>query len=91
MNNRRLCLLDLGAHGEAVNDVSVQTFAGNSIFGTATTELHTVSEHTREIKHDVYGKRQDEIFLFVRTRRNLIYLSSFLVCYQDVSSNFSKV
>ncbi|XP_015780901.1 PREDICTED: protein strawberry notch homolog 1-like [Acropora digitifera] len=36
-------LLDLGAHGEAVNDVSVQTFAGNSIFGTATTELHTVS------------------------------------------------
>jgi len=36
-------ILDLGAHGEAVNDVSVQTFAGNSIFGTATTELHTVS------------------------------------------------
>ena len=62
MNNRRLCLLDLGAHGEAVNDVSVQTFAGNSIFGTATTELHTVSKHTREIKHEVYGKRQDEIF-----------------------------
>ena len=46
MTKRRLCLLDLGAHGEAVNDVSVQTFAGNSIFGTATTELHTVSKHT---------------------------------------------
>lgn len=36
-------ILDLGAHGEAVNNLSVQTFVGNSVFGTATTELHTVS------------------------------------------------
>ncbi|XP_015769828.1 PREDICTED: protein strawberry notch-like isoform X3 [Acropora digitifera] len=37
---------ELGAHGEAVNDVRVQAFAGNSVFGTATTELHTVNvEH----------------------------------------------
>lgn len=35
-------ILDLGAHGEAVNNLSVQTFVGNSLFGTATTELHTV-------------------------------------------------
>ncbi|XP_044169513.1 protein strawberry notch-like [Acropora millepora] len=36
---------DLGAHGEAVNDVRVQAFAGNSVFGTST-ELHTVNvEH----------------------------------------------
>ena len=34
---------DLGAHGEAVTNLSVQTFAGNSTMGTATTELHTVS------------------------------------------------
>ena len=46
MNNRRPCLSDLGAHGEAVNDVSVKTFAGNSAFGTATTELHSVSKYT---------------------------------------------
>lgn len=36
-------ILDLGAHGEAVHNLSVQTFFGNSVFGTATTELHTVS------------------------------------------------
>lgn len=36
-------ILDLGANGEAVNNLSVQTFMGNSTFGTATTELHTVS------------------------------------------------
>ncbi|XP_073258615.1 protein strawberry notch homolog 1-like isoform X3 [Porites lutea] len=36
-------ILDLGAHGEAVNNRSVETFVGNSVFGTATTELHTVS------------------------------------------------
>ena len=47
MYDRRLFRLDLGAHGEAVNDVSVQTFAGNSVFGTATTELHTVSKYIR--------------------------------------------
>ena len=29
-------------------------------------------------------------FLFAKTRRNLIYLSSILVCYLDVSNNFSK-
>ena len=27
----------------------------------------------REIKHDVYGKRQDEIFFFAKIRRNLIF------------------
>ncbi|KAK2547875.1 Protein strawberry notch-like protein 1 [Acropora cervicornis] len=32
---------DLSPHGEAVNDVSVQAFPGNSVFGTATNELHT--------------------------------------------------
>ena len=42
------CLLDLSPHGEAVNDVSVQAFPGNSVFGTATNELHTVSKYTRE-------------------------------------------
>ena len=47
MNTRRPCLSDLGAHGEAVKDVSVQTFAGNSAFGTATIELHSVSKYTR--------------------------------------------
>ena len=53
MYNRRLCLLDLGAHEEAVNDVSVQTFAGNSVFGTAATELHAVGKYTRECcQHD---------------------------------------
>ncbi|RMX57838.1 hypothetical protein pdam_00018567 [Pocillopora damicornis] len=36
-------ILDLGAHGEAVTNLSVQTFAGNSTMGTATTELHTIS------------------------------------------------
>jgi len=36
-------LLDLSSHGEAVNDVSVQAFPGNSVFGTATNELHTCS------------------------------------------------
>ncbi|KAJ7378733.1 Protein strawberry notch 1 [Desmophyllum pertusum] len=36
-------ILDLGAQGEAVSNLSVQTFVGNSTFGTATTELHTVS------------------------------------------------
>lgn len=39
-----LFVSDLGAHGEAVNNLSVQTFVGNSVFGTATTELHTVSD-----------------------------------------------
>ena len=29
-------------------------------------------------------------FLFAKTLRNLIYLSSFGVCYLDVSSNFAK-
>lgn len=38
-----LFISDLGAHGEAVNNRSVETFVGNSVFGTATTELHTVS------------------------------------------------
>lgn len=33
-----------------------------------------------EVEHNVYGKRQDEIFFFGKTRTNLIYLSSFLVC-----------
>ena len=39
-----LCLLDLSAHGEAVNNVSIQAFPGNSVSGTATNELHTVSK-----------------------------------------------
>lgn len=38
-----LFISDLGAHDEAVNNISVETFVGNSAFGTATTELHTVS------------------------------------------------
>ena len=47
------CLLDLSPHGEAVNDVSVQAFPGNSVFGTATNELHTVSKYTRQYcQHD---------------------------------------
>ena len=29
-------------------------------------------------------------FPFAKTRRNFIYLSSFVVCYPDISSNFSK-
>ena len=40
-----LIVSDLGGNGEAVNNLSVQTFAGNSTFGTATTELHTVSKN----------------------------------------------
>ncbi|XP_048582469.1 protein strawberry notch homolog 1-like [Nematostella vectensis] len=36
-------ILDLGSHGEEVNELSVQTFAGVKSSGTATTELHTVS------------------------------------------------
>ena len=42
------CFLDLSPHGEAVNDVSVPAFPGNSVFGTATNELHTVSKYTRQ-------------------------------------------
>lgn len=42
-NFGRVFFSDLGAHGEAVTNLSVQTFAGNSTMGTATTELHTVS------------------------------------------------
>ncbi|XP_015747705.1 PREDICTED: protein strawberry notch homolog 1-like isoform X1 [Acropora digitifera] len=36
-------LQDLSAHGEAVNNVSIQAFPGNSVSGTATNELHTCS------------------------------------------------
>ena len=48
-------------------------------------------DHNREINHEVYGKQRMARlnFLFAKTRRNLIYLSSFLVRYLDISSNFS--
>ena len=47
------CPLDLSPHGEAVNDVSVQAFPGNSVSRTATNELHTVSKYTRQCyQHD---------------------------------------
>ena len=48
--------------------------------------------NNREIKHDVHAKRETARwnFLFAKTRRNLIYSSSFIVCYLDISSNFSK-
>ncbi|XP_015769819.1 PREDICTED: uncharacterized protein LOC107348312 [Acropora digitifera] len=38
---------DLSPHGEAVNDVSVQAFPGNSVFGTATNELHTIQARNK--------------------------------------------
>lgn len=43
----------------------------------------------REVKHDVYGKRQDEI-AFLPKKGDLISLSSFLVCELVTSNNFSK-
>lgn len=63
---------------------------------SAIEKLHIINKcvfHSyREIKHGVYDKRQKARwnFLFAKTRRKLIYFSSFLFRYVDITRNFSK-
>ena len=81
---------DLGAHGEAVTNLSVQTFAGNSTMGTATTELHTVSCLSLQLSFILntnwkdatvqYGYPIDVRFCFQLSKKRLLKHRNWLAC-----------